>query len=358
MMAVASYAMEIAGVTDVDTATWTVTETPTAVIPVTSYMEIRITIIALALYALTGILIIACNTLNLYILRKPLECFSDNTRFFLRALAAVDLLTGLVCCPTEMILAVYGNWPLGHVTCDIVAIVYTMVCCQALLCLCCVSVDRFLTIVKPLHYPTIMTPMRARLFLASALVVGALASLVMLVARELPSPEPEQKLCALLYLDSPVAIKPVLVIVFVSFFVPASVLLFVNIRLMVITIQKTRELADMSPTAVRYTTDRLKGVRTILVLTSAFFVTWLPVIVTIICKVVFNVHIPPALGSLVSVPALCNSWVNAVIYLFMSRSYRRAIVREIQKCFKRRHEKWVTNGSLGASAALNSEAIL
>ena len=315
-------------------------------------------LIAVALYGVTLILIICCNTLNLYILRKPLDCFSDITRFFLRALAAIDLFSGLVCCPTEMILSFYGNWPLSHATCDFVAVIYTMVSCQALLCLCLVSVDRYLTIIKPLHYPTIMTERRAWICLIGALVIGALLSLVMLVARNQPTIYEDLRVCALLYLDSADALPLLIIIVVVSFFIPASILLFVNIRLMLITIQKTRELADMSPTAVRYTTDRLKGVRTILVLTSAFFVTWLPLISTMISAIVFNAQIPPSLGTLIALPPLCNSWINAVIYLFMCRAYRRAVVREVRKCFKQRHEKWVTNGSVAASAALHSEAVL
>ncbi|XP_041471025.1 5-hydroxytryptamine receptor 6-like [Lytechinus variegatus] len=325
---------------------------------VTSYVEFHITIIALALYAFAFLLIIFCNALNLYIMRKPLDCFSDNTRFFLSALAVVDLLSGLICCPTEMVLAIFGNWPLSHASCDVIAIVYTMVSCQALLCLCLVSVDRFLTIVKPLRYPTIMTQKRARIVLACVLLLGALLSLTMLEARNLPSPIENTTLCALLYLDSTDPVRPLIIIIIVSFIIPASILLFVNIRLMIITIQKTRELANMSPTAVRYTTDRLKGVRTILVLTSAFFVTWLPLMCTMVAAVIFNAHIPPAWGTLVSFPALCNSWINAFIYLFMCTSYRRAVVKEVRKCFKRRHEKWVTNGSVAASAALHSEAAL
>lgn len=339
---------------------WPLTELPNSTVgdDVTSYVEYHITIIALALYTMAFLLIICCNTLNLYIMRKPLDCFSDNTRFFLCALAVVDLLSGLICCPTEMVLSIYGNWPHTHATCNIVAIVYTMVSCQALLCLCLVSVDRYLTIMKPLRYPTIMTPQRARIVLVCVLLVGALASLVILVARDLPSPEENIRLCALLYLDSTDPVRPLIIIIVVSFVIPASILLFVNIRLMMITIQKTRELADMSPTAVRYTTDRLKGVRTILVLTSAFFLTWLPLTCTMVAAVIFNARIPPAWGTLVSFPALCNSWINAFIYLFMCTSYRRAIVKEVRKCFKQRHEKWVTNGSMAASAALHSEAVL
>ena len=83
------------------------------------------------------------------------------TNYFIVNLAIADLLLGTLVLPFSSAFEVIHYWPFGDVFCDIWAAVDVLCCTASINSLCCISVDRYIGVTRPLKHRLIMTPKRA-----------------------------------------------------------------------------------------------------------------------------------------------------------------------------------------------------
>ncbi|XP_038064379.1 alpha-1A adrenergic receptor-like [Patiria miniata] len=83
------------------------------------------------------------------------------TNYFIVNLAIADLLLGTLVLPFSGAFEVIHYWPFGGAFCDIWAAVDVLCCTASINSLCCISVDRYIGVTKPLKHRLIMTPRRA-----------------------------------------------------------------------------------------------------------------------------------------------------------------------------------------------------
>ncbi|MCL4123915.1 UNVERIFIED_CONTAM: hypothetical protein GTU68_020258 [Idotea baltica] len=87
------------------------------------------------------------------------------TNYFVVSLAIADILVALMAMPFNASVELTGRWVFGYRMCDLWNSfdVYASTC--SILHLCCISIDRYYAIVRPLEYPMVMTKRRVAVML-------------------------------------------------------------------------------------------------------------------------------------------------------------------------------------------------
>ncbi|XP_049809336.1 octopamine receptor beta-1R-like [Schistocerca nitens] len=101
------------------------------------------------------------------------------TNYFVVSLALADMLVALCAmCFNASVELTGGTWLFGYFMCDVWNSLDVYFSTASILHLCCISVDRYYAIVRPLDYPRIMTPARLAAMLAVVWCSPALVSFV------------------------------------------------------------------------------------------------------------------------------------------------------------------------------------
>ncbi|XP_026668424.1 octopamine receptor Oamb [Ceratina calcarata] len=94
------------------------------------------------------------------------------TNMFIVSLAVADLMVGLAVLPFSAMWEVFKVWIFGDLWCSIWLAVDVWMCTASILNLCAISLDRYLAVTRPVSYPQIMSPKRARLLVATVWILS------------------------------------------------------------------------------------------------------------------------------------------------------------------------------------------
>ncbi|KAL1137997.1 hypothetical protein AAG570_009692 [Ranatra chinensis] len=98
------------------------------------------------------------------------------TNYYVVSLALADLLVALCAMSFNASVELTGRWLFGPVMCDVWNSLDVYFSTASILHLCCISVDRYYAIVRPLQYPITMTHRTVSFMLANVWVLPALIS--------------------------------------------------------------------------------------------------------------------------------------------------------------------------------------
>ncbi|CAG5124272.1 unnamed protein product [Candidula unifasciata] len=88
------------------------------------------------------------------------------TNVFIVNLACADLLLGVLILPFSAVLEIKDIWIFGRIWCQVWLAVDVWLCTASILNLCCISLDRYLAITRPIRYPGLMSARRAKTLVA------------------------------------------------------------------------------------------------------------------------------------------------------------------------------------------------
>ncbi|XP_046752730.1 octopamine receptor Oamb [Diprion similis] len=94
------------------------------------------------------------------------------TNMFIVSLAVADLMVGVAVLPFSATWEVFKVWIFGDIWCSVWLAVDVWMCTASILNLCAISLDRYLAVTRPVSYPQIMSPKRARLLVATVWVLS------------------------------------------------------------------------------------------------------------------------------------------------------------------------------------------
>ncbi|XP_033332850.1 octopamine receptor beta-1R isoform X1 [Megalopta genalis] len=100
------------------------------------------------------------------------------TNRYVVSLAAADLLVAVCAMTFNASVELSGRWIFGRVMCDVWCSLDVYFSTASILHLCCISVDRYYAIVRPLEYPAIMKRITVTCMLGSAWLLPALISFI------------------------------------------------------------------------------------------------------------------------------------------------------------------------------------
>ena len=98
------------------------------------------------------------------------------TNFYLVSLAMADLLVATLVMPIAIVVQITGRWWFGVIGCDIHVLLDVMLCTASILNLCCISLDRYFAITKPMEYSTKRSKRLALIMICITWIVAALVS--------------------------------------------------------------------------------------------------------------------------------------------------------------------------------------
>ncbi|XP_074641417.1 putative G-protein coupled receptor No18 [Tubulanus polymorphus] len=96
------------------------------------------------------------------------------TNYFVVSLAISDLLVAILVMPFHIVIELTGRWWFGYVICDIWISFDVMLCTASILNLCCISVDRYFAITRPLIYATKRSKKLALIMIAIVWVASSI----------------------------------------------------------------------------------------------------------------------------------------------------------------------------------------
>src|SRR6218665_856965 len=303
------------------------------------------------------------------------------TNSFVVSLACADLMVAILVMPFSASQEISGRWFMGRVICDLFNANDVQFSTSSLLHLCCISVDRYIAITDPFHYPSRMTRRRARWMLA---VVWGSSVLLSHVPIHLGWYSPLEAEAATDLCQFKVNRVYGLISGAVSFWTPAAVMVVAYAKiyceakkqedriysltysvgrcmvavhevkyLAVNDRQQPRAVSPSSSTA-RQERHKLKSehkaAKTLGFVMGAFIVCWLPFfswyLTTSLCSSDLCWTPPSALVPLFFWIGYLNSALNPVIYAFFNRDFRDAFQKVLGCANKAPQKRTAENAHL------------
>ncbi|KAI5713593.1 octopamine receptor beta-1R-like [Diaphorina citri] len=114
------------------------------------------------------------------------------TNYFVVSLAFADLLVALCVMPFNAIVSLTDEWYFGYFMCDVWNSFDVYFSTASILHLCCISVDRYYAIVKPLQYPIIMNQNTVLLMLSNVWILPGIISFTPIMLGWYTTPDHKQ----------------------------------------------------------------------------------------------------------------------------------------------------------------------
>ena len=130
-----------------------------------------VVIIGIIVTALIGNVLVIASVRRHRKLRVP-------TNRYVVSLAAADFLVAVCAMSFNASVELTGQWMFGRIMCDVWSSLDVYFSTASILHLCCISVDRYYAIVRPLEYPAIMRRITVTCMLGSAWLLPALISFI------------------------------------------------------------------------------------------------------------------------------------------------------------------------------------
>lgn len=124
-----------------------------------------------ASFAATGLVVLLSNLCSLTIIHRQHGVFGESSRHLYQVLAVADMCGGLTGCISNSILFLRQSWPFSNISCKIVVWLFPALVQTSIIALSCISIDRYIAISRPLHYPILVTPRRTTIWLCLLLLI-------------------------------------------------------------------------------------------------------------------------------------------------------------------------------------------
>lgn len=288
------------------------------------------TVIYAVLHVILSVFIPSANLLVIIVVCRLKKKRSSRNYVFILNLAAADLLVGVMCIGDALDDATDVLFDTNLVFCLIRICMGITPCIGSILTLLLVSLDKYLAVKLPLHYPSLVSKKRVILSLVVPWVLSFLVGHMPLISSGLRQNKLKGN-CGLLS----AAKSDYLYIICFGIFIPALLILVcLHISLGRIAylqhkqIQRSCLHADISSAHLCY----FKALRTILIVIVCFIVFWGPYYGTAIVKATCkSCNLSPLLRDFLFLLGETNSLINPFVYSLYIKDIRTEFAR-LMKC--------------------------
>ncbi|XP_022084222.1 probable G-protein coupled receptor 52 [Acanthaster planci] len=284
--------------------------------------------VARVLLVTTSFLTIVANLLVLVVFQY-MKALENMTGVFVKSLAVADLGVG-VC----VFAAIESNWannlPYGMWSCKLMAYFMATMVGGSILSLTCVSIDRYIAVIKPLKYRSIVTKRRARIYAVAVWIFVALLFLPAMfgwggyIFEEYSDDCKQhfnQSLSISFYIICVLILPAILTSAFCYFHIWRACL------------AQTRQIERLGSLfhegePQQDTSSRLYEkmlAKIFLVVISAFYLSWIPFVVQKAVELATDVEFHPAVNFCTAWLGFLNSFFNCIIYIICHRSFREGL---------------------------------
>ncbi|MCL4157975.1 UNVERIFIED_CONTAM: hypothetical protein GTU68_066660 [Idotea baltica] len=247
--------------------------------------------------------------------------------YLLVSLATADLLVALCAMTFNASVELSGGrWLFGGIMCDLWNSFDVYFSTVSILHLCCISVDRYYAIVRPLEYPLTMTNQMLATMLAQAWIAPTLISFLPIFLGWYTTTE-HLKLRALHPHICIFQVNAVYAILSssVSFWIPCTVMIVMYFRIFQEARKQEHAIITRASSAPPGRREH-KAARTLGLIMGAFVLCWLPFFTW---YVIINIcgekcHCPPVVVTTLFWIGYFNSTLNPFIYVYFRADFRHA----------------------------------
>ncbi|CAH2005070.1 unnamed protein product [Acanthoscelides obtectus] len=301
------------------------------------------------------------------------------TNYYVISLALADMLVAMFAMTFNASVQIYERWLFGYFMCDVWNSLDVYFSTSSILHLCCISVDRYYAIVKPLKYTLTMTKKVVALMILNTWISPAIISFLPIFKGWYTTDEHEKfrenhrDLCEF------VVNKPYAVISSsISFWIPCTIMIFMYLAIFreankqekemynrhgaalllhqnntngdmlsnsggsskTLTLHEVnQELHQHTPTKqsnISKMKREHKAARTLGIIMGTFIVCWLPFFLwydTVYLCDTCRENCPPEVVAVVFWIGYFNSTLNPIIYAYFNRDFREAFKNTLQCAF-------------------------
>ncbi|XP_040918828.1 trace amine-associated receptor 13c-like isoform X1 [Toxotes jaculatrix] len=280
---------------------------------------------AMLIYILLSSISLLTVALNLLVLISisHFRQLHTPTNLFLLSLAVSDFLVGLLVMPFQILLT-EPCWLLGDLVCSLYHLLPSITVYSSLLNMVLISVDRYVAICDPLHYPTRITQKRVQICVLLCWVYSVFYSFVLLYDN-LKQPGRYRSCYGECVINIIGAVDLVL-----SFIIPITAIIVLYARVFVVAVSQARAMRShiaavtlQHSETVTAQRSELKAARTLGVLVAVFLMCYCPFYCVSLSG--YTLEIGSSTEVFMSFLILSNSCLNPVIYAFLYPWFRKSV---------------------------------
>ncbi|KAK3786655.1 hypothetical protein RRG08_027611 [Elysia crispata] len=190
------------------------------------------------------LMIIIGNALVIWAITHD-RTLKTSQNLFIGSLAFADFLIGLVVIPFSLANELLGYWLFGVVWCELYKAIDVLLCTASIISLCLISLDRYWSITRAVHYARQRTVKRAAVMIFMVWFISAVISIPPLIGWKQPTKQSIWPLCNLSE-----DIGYVVYSAFGSFFIPAFIMVFVYFKIYQAAKERARKTVKSHPGVV------------------------------------------------------------------------------------------------------------
>ncbi|CAM4701386.1 unnamed protein product [Caretta caretta] len=274
----------------------------------------------------TAVLSVAGNLFICTVILRDRKLRAVVTNHFLVSLAAADILVGAVAIPCAQMAD--AGLPRGRPTLCLLMLCTLLIFTQAsVFGLLAIAVERYISILKPFQYPSLMSPQNSLLVILSSWVLATFIGALPLMGWHKPFPPDGQcKFNAFIEDTFEVYFK-----FMACMLVPLAIMLVLYGRIFLEAKRQIRKVAEREVEVSRQARRRrvlhkeLRLATSLFIILFCFAFCWLPLhVINTLQLVCPGCPIPSPLVLATIVLSHANSAINPVVYVFRMRSFRQA----------------------------------
>ncbi|XP_055874248.1 alpha-2C adrenergic receptor-like [Biomphalaria glabrata] len=161
---------------------------------------------------------------------------------FIMSLAFADFFLGMIVIPFSLTNELMGYWIFGVIWCELYKAIDILLCTASIMSLCLISLDRYWSITRAVHYARQRTRKRAAIMIFTVWFISAVVSIPPLIGWKQPTRESQWAMCTLSE-----DIGYVVYSAFGSFFIPAFIMVFVYFKIYQAAKERARKNVIKAP---------------------------------------------------------------------------------------------------------------
>ncbi|XP_054617360.1 trace amine-associated receptor 1-like [Dunckerocampus dactyliophorus] len=264
--------------------------------------------------------IIICGNLLIIISVVYFKQLHTPTNYLILSLAVADLLVGVLVFPLSIEFTIPYCVYQEELLCKVRSSVDVTLSTASILHLCCISIDRYHAVCKPLTYRTTITVHVAVFMILVSWSLSVLVAIGFLVA-ELNYAKCGEE-C---YMD---VLTANILGVICSFYLPASVMICIYVKIFLVAQKQARSIQNTSyqsrTTGAAVSKMERKATKTLTIVMGVFLICWSPLFLYIFVQLLNQVLVPIAVVETLNWLSLSNSMLNPFIYAFFYSWFQSA----------------------------------
>ncbi|XP_054617369.1 trace amine-associated receptor 1-like [Dunckerocampus dactyliophorus] len=265
-------------------------------------------------------IIIICGNLLIIISVVYFKQLHTPTNYLILSLAVADLLVGVLVFPLSIEFTVTYCAYQEELLCKVRSSVDVTLSTASILHLCCISIDRYHAVCKPLTYRTTITVHVVVFMILVSWSLSVLVAIGFLVA-ELNYAKCGRK-C---YIDVLIAN---IVGLICSFYLPVIIMICIYVKIFLVAQKQARSIQNTSyhsrTTGAAVSKMERKATKTLTIVMGVFLICWSPFFLYFFVQLLNQVLVPIAVVETLNWLALSNSMLNPFIYAFFYSWFQSA----------------------------------